>query len=72
MGKLLALVGTTLGSAVGWWLGAPAGLMTAFVCSMVGFGVGLYAGRRIAREYLPSSCLNHLNLRWIYTSWIRK
>ncbi len=51
MGKLLALVGTTLGSAVGWWLGAPAGLMTAFICSVVGFGVGLYAVRRLAHEY---------------------
>lgn len=51
MGKLLALVGTTIGSAVGWYLGAPAGLMTAFVCSMVGFGVGLYMARRLTREY---------------------
>ena len=51
MGKLLALVGTTLGSAAGWWLGAPAGRMTAFICSMVGFGVGLYAARRLTHEY---------------------
>jgi phosphate/sulfate permease len=51
VGKLLALVGTTIGSAIGWWLGAPAGLMTAFICSMVGFGIGLYAARRITHEY---------------------
>jgi uncharacterized membrane protein YbhN (UPF0104 family) len=51
VGKLLGLVGSTLGSAVGWWLGAPAGLMTAFICSMVGFGVGLYAARRLAHAY---------------------
>ncbi|HQR17157.1 MAG TPA: hypothetical protein PK948_02235 [Gemmatimonadales bacterium] len=51
MGKLLALVGTTLGSAVGWWLGAPAGLMTAFIGSMVGFGIGLYVARRVTHEY---------------------
>ena len=51
MGKLLALVGTTIGSWLGWWLGARAGLMTAFICSMVGFGIGLYAARRITHEY---------------------
>lgn len=52
MGKLMALVGTTAGGALGWWLGAPAGLMTAFICSMVGTGVGLYAARRVTRDYL--------------------
>src|SRR5438128_2552846 len=36
------------GYAVGWWLGAPVGIMTAFIASMVGTGVGMYAGRRIA------------------------
>lgn len=53
MGKIVTLVGTTLGGAVGWWIGARAGVMTGFVCSVVGTGVGLYAARRFASEYLP-------------------
>jgi hypothetical protein len=48
----MALVGTTIGGGIGWWLGARAGIMTAFVCSMVGTGVGLYAARRFVRDYL--------------------
>lgn len=51
MTKLLGAVGATLGGAVGWWAGAPVGIMTAFVLSTVGTGIGLYAGRRIAGEY---------------------
>lgn len=53
MSKLLALVGATLGGAIGWWLGAHVGFMTAFMLSMVGTGGGVYAGRRIATNYLP-------------------
>jgi hypothetical protein len=49
--KLLGFVGATLGGAVGWWVGAPIGMMTAFMISMVGTGVGLYAGRRFASYY---------------------
>jgi hypothetical protein len=51
MGKLLMLIGSTVGSYAGWWLGGHVGLMTAFVISMVGTGVGLYGGRRIAQRY---------------------
>ncbi len=53
MSKLLALVGATLGGAVGWWLGSLIGLMTAFIISIVGTALGVYAGRRFADEYLP-------------------
>ncbi len=53
MARLLALVGSVLGSTVGWWLGARFGLMTAFFMSTVGAGVGLYYGARFAREMLP-------------------
>lgn len=52
MSKLLALVGATLGGAVGWWLGMFIGFMTAFILSMIGTGLGVYAGRRFAAEYL--------------------
>ena len=53
MGKLLALVGATIGSAIGWWLGAHVGIMTAFILSVLGTGGGVYAGRRIAARYAP-------------------
>ena len=49
---LLGFVGATLLGSVGWWAGEYVGFMTAFVLSMVGSGVGLYLGRRMAREYL--------------------
>jgi len=50
MSKPLALLGATVGGYVGWALGAPAGVMTAFVLSMVGTGAGIYAGRRVAQR----------------------
>src|SRR2546428_11723062 len=46
--KLFTFLGASLGSAVGWWLGARVGIMTAFIASMGGTGGGMYAGRRIA------------------------
>jgi uncharacterized membrane protein YbhN (UPF0104 family) len=52
MSKLLTLLGASVGSAIGWWLGARVGMMTAFVVSMVGTGLGIYAGRRIAQTLL--------------------
>jgi hypothetical protein len=51
MTKRLMLVGSTLGSYTGWWLGGHAGMMTAFVLSMIGTGAGLYYGRRIGQSY---------------------
>lgn len=48
MSKLFKLIGATLGSAVGWWLGDKIGIMTAVVLSAVGTGVGIYAGSRYA------------------------
>jgi len=50
--RLLGLVGGTLGSAVGWWLGAHVGLMTAVLVSAVGTGLGMWAGVRLATDYL--------------------
>ena len=49
MTKLLGFVGGSLGSALGWALGEPFGLFAAYVVSTVGFGLGVYAGRRAAR-----------------------
>lgn len=52
MGKLLAFLGASIGGAVGWWLGAHLGLMTAFVLSVIGTAGGVYVGRRIAASYV--------------------
>ncbi len=51
MGKLLSFLGATILGYVGWWLGALVGITTAFMVSMVGTGVGMYIGRRVARHY---------------------
>lgn len=53
MRKLMTFIWTTVGSSVGWWLGAKFGIMTAFVLSVVGFGVGFWYGRRVAAQYEP-------------------
>ena len=52
MNGLLAWVGASIGGALGWWVGAREGLFTAFLLSMVGTGVGLYLGRRVAGRLL--------------------
>jgi hypothetical protein len=52
MERLLGFIGATVLGAVGWWIGGHAGFMTAFVLSMVGTGIGVYIGRRAARDYL--------------------
>jgi hypothetical protein len=49
---LLTWVAATLLGALGWWAGALEGMFTAFVLSMVGTGVGLYLGRRMAAYLL--------------------
>jgi hypothetical protein len=51
MQKLLGFVGASVIGSVGWWAGARVGVMTGFFLSMVGTGVGLYAGRRIADHW---------------------
>jgi hypothetical protein len=52
METLLGMVGATVLGSAGWWVGDHIGLMTAFTFSMIGTGFGMYAGRRLAREYL--------------------
>jgi hypothetical protein len=51
MQKLLGWLGLVVGGTTGWAIGARFGLMTAFFLSIVGTGVGLYLGRRIADRY---------------------
>jgi len=52
MKKPLMFAGATVGSYLGWWIGALVGGFTAFVVSMIGFGFGLYAGSRLATRLL--------------------
>ena len=51
MTKVLVSVVSTVTSAVGWWLGAPFGIFTAFLVSIVGLAIGVYAGRRLAQHW---------------------
>lgn len=53
MEKVLVMIVSTVGSAVGWWLGAHVGIMTAFVLSIVGLGLGVWGGRQLARRWVP-------------------
>lgn len=52
MNKLLGWTGATVGSALGWWAGARGGIFLAFMLSIVGTGIGLYIGRRLAAQWL--------------------
>lgn len=52
MEGLFGFLGATIFGAVGWWIGDRVGMMTAFILSTIATGIGLYAGRRIARDYL--------------------
>ena len=52
MQKLLLMTGMTLGGYVGWAIGAPVGVFSAFMVSMVGTAAGLYAARRLADRLL--------------------
>ncbi len=48
MKRMVDLLGMTVGGWLGWALGAPLGIFSAFMVGMVGTGVGLYAVRRLA------------------------
>ena len=50
--KVLVFICTTIGGSVGWSAGASLeGTMTAFILSMVGTGIGMYAGFKLAQRY---------------------
>lgn len=51
MRKLLVLVGATAGSALGWWLGAHVGVMSAFLVSVLGTAAGGYLTKRGLDEH---------------------
>ena len=53
MGKLFVFAAGGVAGAIGWWLTAPFGIMTAFIASTVATGFGMYYGGKWAREHLP-------------------
>jgi uncharacterized membrane protein YbhN (UPF0104 family) len=53
MTRIATAIGATVGGAVGWWLGARVGIVTAFFVSVLGTAVGVYVVRRFVTEYLP-------------------
>jgi uncharacterized membrane protein YfcA len=50
--KLLIFISLNVFGAIGWWLGEPYGVMTAFLLSGVGSIVGVYVGWKAARRLL--------------------
>lgn len=52
MKRLLDLIAMTVGGSIGWALGAFVSIFTAFVVSMIGTGLGLYAARRLSKQLL--------------------
>jgi hypothetical protein len=51
--KMFVFIFTTIGGSLGWWAGAPWGIMGSFMVSMVGTGVGMYVGFKAAERYTP-------------------
>lgn len=51
MEKVLIVFGLTVGGWLGWAAGARWGLFAAFVLSIVGTALGLFLGRKIARDH---------------------
>jgi len=50
--RILDMIAMTAGGWVGWWMGAFVSIFTAFVISMIGTGLGLYAARRLSKRML--------------------
>ena len=50
--KLCIFVGMNIGGYIGWEFGDHFGMMTAFFVSSLGSVLGVYAGWKVAREYL--------------------
>jgi hypothetical protein len=53
MKAILNLIGLTVGGWIGWAIGAPISIFTAYVISTVGSALGLYAAIRVTKYYLP-------------------
>jgi len=51
MKTIIIIILTSVCGWVGWWLGYQVGIFTALVLSMIGTGLGVYAGRKINQMY---------------------
>ena len=45
------MTGATVGSMIGWWIGAKFSFMTGYVVSGIGSMIGVYVGVRMGRDY---------------------
>ena len=52
LGKIVVFLAASAVGAIGWWIGAYVGFMTAFFLSVIGTGVGTYVARRWVAENL--------------------
>jgi len=50
---ILNFTGMTIGGWIGWAIGKPVSLYTAFIISFVGTGVGLYAAIKVTKALVP-------------------
>ena len=50
---MLKFAGMTAGGWLGWFIGAPISIYTAFMVSIVGTGGGLYYTQKMVRRDLP-------------------
>lgn len=53
MTRIFSMLGASVGGTVGWLLGAKVGLLTGYMLSVLGTGLGMYYAVRLARNYLP-------------------
>lgn len=53
MKGIMNFVGMTIGGWLGWALGSQISIFSAFMVSVVGTGLGLYAAQRVNRHFLP-------------------
>lgn len=53
MKGMLNFIGMTIGGWIGWAIGAQVSIFTAYMVSMVGTGLGLYAAIRVTRQLMP-------------------
>ena len=53
MKRLLDLVAMTIGGWLGWTAGSWISVFTAFLLSVIGTGMALYAARKFTKRFLP-------------------
>ena len=53
MKGMLNFIGMTIGGWIGWAIGARVSIFTAYMVSMVGTGLGLYAAIRVTKQLMP-------------------